>query len=144
MEVLNGEVSVTEVEVALATLKMGSAPDGITTGALKKIPAVALTYIINNFMRHEVVPPELKRFRTVFIPKVPKPRTASDFRPFIVSPILLRLYSKVLLARFTKDNISILSSLALNWTKGLVPTSFCYKALCCIPRRPTADSMWQA
>ena len=45
------------------------------------------------------IPPSWKRGKIVLLPKVPRPAQAKDLRPICLTPVLCRVFSKVLMAR---------------------------------------------
>lgn len=92
-----------EVEMALRSLNQASSPgpDGVNARELRKIPTEIITHILNNFLAFKQVPDELRISRTVFIPKNDSPSGAEELRPITISPILLRLLSRLILTRFS-------------------------------------------
>lgn len=92
-----------EVETARKQLQKGSSPglDGVSVTELKKIPTPILAHIFNNWLVFKQIPEDLKLSKTVFIPKKENFQTPEDLRPITIAPIIVRLFSKILLARFT-------------------------------------------
>ncbi|XP_064462056.1 uncharacterized protein LOC135372359 [Ornithodoros turicata] len=84
--------------------KAAPGPDHMKVSDLYMIPPKILCLIMNNFFIHKVIPPELKRSRTIFIPKKVTPRSAAEVRPITMSPVICRLYSRLLLRRLSAEN----------------------------------------
>ncbi|XP_064462019.1 uncharacterized protein LOC135372304 [Ornithodoros turicata] len=106
MKVPLGPVVEAEVIRVMDSLNDGVARglDGITGPELKKIPARILTHVLNNFMKFQDIPEDLKMSKTVFIPKAATPRSASDLRPITMSSVLCGVFSKILLSRLSQEN----------------------------------------
>jgi hypothetical protein len=90
-----------EISRCLKTFSKRSAlgPDGYSFESLYNVPPFILAAVFTNWSIFRCVPPELKRSRTVFIPKKRVARDPSDFRPLTISSTLTRLYSKCILSR---------------------------------------------
>ncbi|KAH9364377.1 hypothetical protein HPB48_000330 [Haemaphysalis longicornis] len=138
--------TVTEVEHALKSLddRAAPGPDGVTVKELKKISLQALTLIMNNWWSYAVIPLELKQSNTVFIPKCPKPDGPGDFRPLTISPVIVRLFSKLILRRLSEMS-STSTSRAFQMTVAHLPTCSYYRLLCGWPRdhpNHSLQSVW--
>lgn len=90
--------------IRLLSSKSSSGPDNVPTSELLKIPPSILTHIFNNWIAFGLIPIEMKQSRTVFIPKKSNPGGPGDYRPISVSPVLFRLFSKLLLCRLSATN----------------------------------------
>lgn len=106
LDVNEGLFTEAEVAVAIRLLAAKSAPgpDNVSVTELLKIPPSILTHIFNNWLAFGLVPLEMKQSRTVFIPKKANPQGPGDFRPISVSPVLFRLFTKLLLCRLSASN----------------------------------------
>ncbi|KAL1476953.1 hypothetical protein MTO96_036115 [Rhipicephalus appendiculatus] len=82
-------------------MALGSAPgsDGLTVRDPRKIPPDVLALITNNWLTHHHFPDDLRISRTVFIPKCSNASSPSELRPITISSVLVRLFSRLLLAR---------------------------------------------
>ncbi|KAH9379130.1 hypothetical protein HPB48_021569 [Haemaphysalis longicornis] len=94
--------SSSEVDATLRSFDEKASPGhyGITVKQLKTIPPSTLALIANNWLAYGCIPLELKQCSAVFIPKCPK----RDFRPITFSPVLLRLFSKLVLSSLAEGN----------------------------------------
>lgn len=85
--------------------KTAPGPDGLTLKEVSKIPPSILAIIFTNWLAFATLPDELKVAKTVFIPKSRSATTGGDFRPITISSIILRLYTRALLRRFSQDHV---------------------------------------
>lgn len=75
-------------------------PDGLSNTELKKIPTSILAHIFN-WMIYKTLPEDLKLSRTVFVPKEVEVKSLNDLRPITIASLLVCLFSKILLRRFS-------------------------------------------
>ena len=98
----------TSLEVATARkgIRYNSAvgPDKITVGQLKSIDVKILSIIFNFWLQKGKIPDALRENRTILIPKTKNGLDkVGNWRPITISSVILRLYSKMLAARFMKS-----------------------------------------
>jgi len=93
-----------ELDKALRTCaKTAPGPDGLSAKDLiGRYGLRELVKLVNSMMREGDIPEELKLSRTVFVPKGISPRTAGDFRPISITPVLTRAFHKVIAQRWLK------------------------------------------
>jgi hypothetical protein len=132
-----------ELDEAVRLLKKKSAagPDEVSVALLKSFPRRVLLKLVNLFLLVGRLPRCLKTSRTVLIPKKKEVAEPSDFRPISISPVIVRLFHKVLAKRITlaadldvrqrgflpvdgcAENIMILES-AIHETKNLKRSAY--------------------
>ena len=129
-----------EIQKSFPRKRSASGPDGVTVVAVKAIPLPILHRILNIFMICGGLPDFLLVSRTVFIPKKKDSMEPGDFRPITISPVLIRLFHKVLANRLKtvsvderqrafrdtdgcSDNIFLLD-LALRYTRRRISPLF--------------------
>lgn len=99
-------ISQEELSDGLRGMKSDSAsgPDGVTVSELKDQSMYRVWLEIFNLIIYDgKLPRSLKRSRTIFIPKANVVHSRpSDFRPISLSPVLLRLFHKILARRLVK------------------------------------------
>ena len=62
--------------------------------------ADVVTHILNLSFSHGVVPQQWRCAVVTPVPKVPKPRAISDFRPISVTPLLSRVAERILVTKW--------------------------------------------
>lgn len=90
-----------EVMAAFAATKADTAagPDGRTLSDLRALSTDQLLWLMDSAIMLGSVPESWVHGRTVLLPKVDAPRTASDYRPLTIAPILTRTFHRVLSQR---------------------------------------------
>lgn len=110
-------------EIKQAKLKAGSAPgpDGMTVKQLNTIPSWALAVMFNSFLLKRDLPKRLKLSRTRLIPKKDIITGPGDFRPITLTPVMLRLFHRVLAKR-------LMTNVTINdMQRGFIPSDGCYE-----------------
>ena len=93
-------ISRDELDAELDSMAESAAgPEGMTLKQLKASKRHLLVLLLNVVLRTNVVPKWLVAGRVTLIPKSTKPSSPSDFRPITVSPMLLRLFHRILARR---------------------------------------------
>ena len=99
-------LAVLEVTDALAALKPGVAagPDSwLNVPAIKKIGPDRLRLLFNFWLASGSIPESLKGCRTLLIPKSAQAsKSLDDWRPITIGSLFMRVFAKVLQARFSK------------------------------------------
>lgn len=88
------------VEAILATKSNAAGPDGLRISDLRKTKVQKLVLLFNTMLLFGVTPPLLKESRTILIPKRGDLRDVENWRPITVSPILVRVFHRILGRRF--------------------------------------------
>lgn len=83
-------------------VKSAPGPDGLAARQLKSMPMIMLKVLLNLLMYLKKAPTTLKGARTVFILKTTRATLPSDFRPITLTPVLLRLFNKILAQRVSE------------------------------------------
>ena len=81
------------------TKKSAPGLDGITVKQLKQTSVTYLVKLFNLWMLSGHLPNIFKRHRTILIPKKETITHPGDFRPIIISSVIVRLFHKILAAR---------------------------------------------
>lgn len=84
--------------------KSAAVPDRLKVCDVKRLPRDILVHILNNSLSFGTIPLEMRLARTVFIPKCASPKGPGDFRPVTVSPVLYRVYAKMILFGLFQEN----------------------------------------
>uniref|UniRef100_A0A3B5M253 Reverse transcriptase domain-containing protein n=1 Tax=Xiphophorus couchianus TaxID=32473 RepID=A0A3B5M253_9TELE len=102
-------ISVEEVQTAIRAIKPTSAagPDGLTRAAICAADPEGrtLTALFNAWMITGIIPKELKKNRTILIPKVmddEKLKELGNWRPITIGSMILRLFSRIMTARLAR------------------------------------------
>ena len=95
-------ISQSEVKCALKLMKRKTSPglDGLTVSRLKSLPIDRVVGRFNLWLLAGCIPSSLREGYTALIPKEFETADPAKFRPITVSSTLIRLYHKVLAARF--------------------------------------------
>lgn len=117
-------VPITEDEIRLAlksTRTNTPGPDGVTLADAKKIPCRKLCFLYNLMHMHAYTPVAFREGYTTLIPK-PGGDLASvkSWRPITITSILLRVCSKIIASRLSK-NVELNSK-----QRGFAPVDGCY------------------
>ena len=107
------QLSPIEIHRKLVNMKnKSSGPDSVPTWVFRKYADILcdpICYLFNRSLKECVVPRCLKRANVTPVPKCPRPKYVSDFRPISLLPLLAKLlerlfYKYVLLPRI-RDSI---------------------------------------
>jgi hypothetical protein len=89
-----------EVKDHLRRMRAGAAGvDGVTLRHLRSLKPAELAEWFNSFLLVACIPRALKRFRTIFLPKVETPSGPKDYRPITIGSYFRRLFAGILAAR---------------------------------------------
>jgi hypothetical protein len=94
-------IQLEEVEETLKAIPRNKAtgPDGVTVQELKSMPLRVLGKLLNLFLYNGKIPHSLKVSNTIFIPKKDEAKTPRDFRPISLTPMIVRLFNKIIAKR---------------------------------------------
>ncbi|KAG8184458.1 hypothetical protein JTE90_002305 [Oedothorax gibbosus] len=79
--------------------KAAPGPDGLKTGALRRLPHFFLPKMLNILLFLGRLPSRLSESKTIFIPKCDNAEDPGEFRPISMTSVLTRLFHKVLASR---------------------------------------------
>lgn len=98
---------VTSDEVVKAKVKTGTAagPDGVSPAVWNKVPASVKAILFNIFLLTGAIPAELRKSRTVFLPKKANSELPGDYRPISITSVVVRHFHKILAARLQRLNL---------------------------------------
>ena len=93
-------ISCNELDAELDSMAESAAgPEGMTVQQLKASKRQLLVLLLNVVLQTNVVPRWLVAGRVTFIPKTSEPSTHSNYCPIAISPMLLRLFHRILARR---------------------------------------------
>lgn len=94
-------ISLEELNEAIMTIPNDKAPgpDGVSVKKLKGMSRPVLVKLLNLIMLNGKVPDVMKVSNTIFIPKKNDASLPKDFRPISLSPMILRVFNKIIAKR---------------------------------------------
>ncbi|GBN02052.1 Retrovirus-related Pol polyprotein from type-2 retrotransposable element R2DM [Araneus ventricosus] len=108
-------ISLEEVHKCFPRNQSAPRPDLVTVKELRDIPIWDIVKMLNIFLFCRKLPERLCKSRTIFIPKISGACKPGDFRPISLTPLLGRLFSKIMAQRLNK-----FANLA-NEQRGFIP-----------------------
>lgn len=108
-----------EICAAMLPRNTAAGPDGMTGQHLRDVPLAILQVLLNMLALLRHVPACLRQARTISVPKLTTAKLPGDFRPITISPIIVRLFHKILATR-------LLAMLALDFRqRAFLPVDGC-------------------
>ncbi|GBN16315.1 Retrovirus-related Pol polyprotein from type-2 retrotransposable element R2DM [Araneus ventricosus] len=99
-------ISLKEVQKCFPRNQSAPGPDLVTVKELRNIPIWDIVKMLNIFLFCRKLPERLCKSRTIFIPKMSGACKPGDFRPISLTPVLGRLFSKILAKRLKFANLA--------------------------------------